>query len=110
MNRRLAIAVAVLSLTAFPAHADVQSAFPDGYVIVEGGAAPAGDLARADVQTAFPDGYIIVEADAEVRTPGSSHEELLGSFPQPSFVDYIARTPGEATNWKALVALEKRGD
>ena len=110
MNRKIAIALASASLTAFSAHADVQTAFPDGYVILEADARPAGNLPRADVQTAFPDGYVIVEAGEEVRTAGFSHAELVGSFPQPSFVDYIARTSGEATDWKALVALEKRGD
>jgi len=83
MKRNIAIALASASLTAFSAHADVQSSFPDGYVIVETG--------------------------EEVRTPGFSHAELVGSFPQPSFVDYIART-GEAANGITLVALEKRGD
>ena len=110
MNRRLAIAVAVLSLTALRAHADVQSSFPDGYVIVEADGAPAASLPWTDVQASFPDGYVIAEADAEVRTGGLSHEELVGSFPQPSFVDYIARTPGEATQRRTLAALEKRGD
>ena len=110
MNRRIAIAVAVLSLTALRAHADVQSSFPDGYVIVEAAGAPSASLPWADIQASFPDGYVIVEAGAELRTPGMSHEELVGSFPQPSFVDYVARTPGEAANSKTLAALEKRGD
>jgi hypothetical protein len=109
MNRKLAIAAAVLSLTALRAHADVQSSFPDGYVIVEADGAPAASLPWADVQASFPDGYVIVEAGAELRSPGMSHRELVGSFPQPSFVDYIART-GEAADRTTLAALEKRGD
>jgi len=90
MKLNIALALAVLGLTAFSAHADVQSSFPDGYVIVEADAAPSASLPRADVQTSFPDGYVIVEADAELRTPWLSHEELVGNFPQPSFIDYVA--------------------
>lgn len=105
MNRKLAIAVAVLSLTALPAHADVQSSFPDGYVIVEADGAPSAALPRADVQTSFPDGYVVVEAEAELRTPGWSHQELVGNFPQPSFVDYIAAGTREAVQPTTLAEL-----
>jgi len=90
MKRNIAIALASASLTAFSAHADVQSSFPDGYVIVEADGAPGGILPRVDVQNSFPDGYVIVETGTEQRSPGMSHEELVGSFPQPSFVDYVA--------------------
>ena len=91
MKRNIATALATLSLTAFSAYADVQSSFPDGYVIVETDAATqSASLPRADVQMSFPDGYVIVEAVAEPRTPWLSHEELVGNFPQPSFVDYVA--------------------
>ena len=106
MNRKLAIAVAVLSLTALPAHADVQSSFPDGYVIVETDGAPAASLPRADVQASFPDGYVIVEAEAGLRTPSWGHEELVGNFPQPSFVDYIARGAREVVKVNTVAALE----
>ena len=106
MNRHIAIAV-VLSLTALPAHADVQSSFPDGYVIVEADGAPSASLPWADVQASFPDGYVIVEAEAELRTPSQSHAELVGNFPQPSFIDYVAVKSREAVEVNSLAALAR---
>jgi hypothetical protein len=103
MNRNIAIVLAAFSLTAFSAHADVQSSFPDGYVIVEADGAQTA-LPLADVQSSFPDGYVII--DAELRTPSWNHEELVGSFPQPSFVDYVAIKSGEAVEVNELAALE----
>jgi hypothetical protein len=108
MNRNIAIAVAVLSLTALPAHADVQSSFPDGYVIVEADGAPNASLPWADVQASFPDGYVIVEAEAELRMPSQSHAELVGNFPQPSFIDYVAVKTRDAMEVNSLAGLESQ--
>jgi hypothetical protein len=108
MKRNIATALAVLGLTAFSAHADVQSSFPDGYVIVEADGAPSASLPWTDVQASFPDGYVIVEAQAERRTPSHSHAELVGNFPQPSFIDYVAVKTGGRVEMDSLAGLESQ--
>jgi hypothetical protein len=106
MKRNIATALAVLGLTAFYAHADVQSSFPDGYVIVEADGAPAASLPPMDVQSSFPDGYVIVEAETGLRTPWGSHGELVGNFPQPSFIDYVASRTGERVEGNSLAGVD----
>jgi hypothetical protein len=48
-------------------------------------------VAHADVQASFPDGYTIVTE--QNYAPVSA--EVLASFPQPSFVDYVVMTAEE---------------
>jgi hypothetical protein len=51
-------------------------------------------VAHADVQTSFPDGYVIVIDESS--KPASA--EVLASLPKPSFVDYVEVSAEEATS------------
>lgn len=51
-------------------------------------------VAHADVQTSFPDGYVIVIDESS--KPASA--EVLASLPKPSFIDYVEMSAEEGNS------------
>lgn len=100
--KRLLPAVAVaLALSPLAAQADVQTVFPDGYVVLsaEELAPRAGAVHEWEIRKHFPKGSFVNGAalTPEDRTPiagARSAAELIAAFPQPSFQEYIPLVEG----------------